>query len=133
LPYHFEFDATNRILRGRLEGHITDDILKEFYRMVEKYAAQTDPCAGIVDMSAVTALEVSPETIRGLASLAPAMPDASRHRFIVSPSPSVFGMARMFQLLGEKTQPNLHVVHLPEEVWTFLGIQEPQFERMQAV
>ena len=128
MPYHFEFDETNRILRCRFDGRVNDEALKEFYRLAAEYVAQTDPRAAIIDLSAVTSFEVSPETIRELAKSAPAMPDPSRPRCIVAPSPQIFGLARMFEIEGEVTRPNLHVVHTLEEAWAILGVQGFQFK-----
>ena len=33
MPYYFEFDPENRILRGRFDGVVTDELLREFYRL----------------------------------------------------------------------------------------------------
>lgn len=131
MSYHFEFDSKNEILRCRFEGPVTDEALKEYYRVAEKYVALTSPRAGIVDMSAVTSFLASPQTVRGLASLPPTMPDSGRPRFIVAPAPQVFAMARLFQLQGEETRPNLHIVRTLDEVWAFLGVQETRFEALE--
>jgi hypothetical protein len=127
VPYQFEFDETNRILRCRFDGRVTDEDLKESYRLAAEYMAQTDPRAAITDLSAVTSFEVSPETIRELAKSAP-LPDPNRPRCIVAPSSNVFGMARMFEIEGEVTRPNLHVVRTLEEAWAILGVQGLTFE-----
>jgi hypothetical protein len=127
MPYHFDFDSAHRILRCQLEGRVTDAELKEFYRETEKYAAQFDPLGGIVDMSDVTSLEASPETIRELARSQPAMPNPDRPRVLIATSPPVFGIARMFELQGQETRPNLHVVRTEEEAWAILGVRKPQF------
>jgi hypothetical protein len=37
-------------------------------------------------------------------------------------------MARMFEILGEGTRPNLHVVRTLEEAYKVLDVREPQFE-----
>jgi hypothetical protein len=128
MPYHFEFDSTHRILRCRLEGRITDDGLREYYRDLEKYSTQQDPLGGILDMSAVTSLEVSPKTIRELAKSAPAMPNPGRPRVIVAPSPLIFGISRMFEMQGQETRPNLHVVRSEKEALAILGVTETKFE-----
>lgn len=128
MPYHFEFDSANRILRGRPEGTLTDEDLKEFYRMAEEYTELTNPRAAVTDMTSVTSMEVSPQTIRELANLPPAVADPSRPRCIIAASPQIFGMARMFELLGQDTRPNLHVVRTEKEAWAILGISEPEFE-----
>jgi hypothetical protein len=131
MPYHFEFDSTNQILCCRLDGQVTDEGLKEFYRVVADYVARTAPHAGILDMSGVTSFEVSTQTIRDLAMSPPAMPDPSSPRFIVAASPQIFGMARMFELQGQKTRPNLHIVRIQEEAWAALGVHQPKFEPIQ--
>jgi hypothetical protein len=34
----------------------------------------------------------------------------------------------MFELQGQETRPNLHVVRSAKEVWVILGVEEPQFD-----
>jgi hypothetical protein len=131
MPYHFEFDSTNRILRCRFEGQITDEDLKAYYRLLQQYDAQIAPLAGILDMSEVTRFGVSTQTIRELADLPPAMADASRPRCVVATSPEIFGMARMFELHGESTRPNLHVVRTQNEALAILAVREPKFEPIE--
>jgi hypothetical protein len=132
MPYHFEFDPVNRILRGRFEGRITDELLKEFYGLAGGFFERSGARAAITDFSAVTALDVSPQTIRDLASLPPVILDQELPRFIVAASPGIFGMARMFELAGQDTRPNLHVVRTMKEVCVILGIVDPKFEPVLA-
>jgi len=131
MSYHFEFDSANRILLAWFEGKVTDADLKEYYRMAERYVAATNPSAGVLDMSAVSFLEVSPQTIRELASLPPAFSDPHQPRCIIAPSPKIFGMARMFELQGQPTRPNLHVVRTAKEAWAILGVSKPKFEPLE--
>ena len=58
----------------------------------------------------------------------PAILDPELPRFIVAAAPGIFGMARMFELAGQHTRPNLHVVRTMKEVCVILGITEPKFE-----
>lgn len=131
MTYRFDFDSTNQILRGQLEGRVTDEDLKEFYQLAREHVVRTSPRVGIADLSAVTSFEVSPDTIRDLAKSSPAMPDPSEVRFIVAPAPSIFGLARMFQVEGESTRPNLHVVCTLREVCAILGVQKVNFNPIQ--
>jgi hypothetical protein len=128
MPYVFDFDSTNRVLRCRLEGCITDDELKAFYRASAEHVASTSPRAAISDFSAVDAFEVSPETIRELARSSPVMSNPELPRFVIAVSPKIFGMARMFELEGQSTRPNLHVVQSPEAACAILGIKNLHFE-----
>jgi hypothetical protein len=89
------------------------------------------PAREFWDMSAVTSLEVSPDTIRELANLPPALSDSSRPRCIIASSPKIFGMARMFELQGQHTRPNLHVVRTQKEAWAILGVSNPKFEPIE--
>jgi hypothetical protein len=131
MAYHFEFDSANHVLRGLLVGTITDEVLKEFYRISEKYIALTNPRSTVTDMSSVTSLEVSAQTIRELANLPPVLADPSRKRCIIAPTAQAFGMARMFELQGQETRPNLHVVRTQREAWAILGVIKPKFELVQ--
>jgi len=131
VSYYFEFDATNKILGAHFEGRVTDHELKEYYRAAGKYLAKTAARAAITDFSDVTSFKVSPKTIRELAELPPAMPDPRWPRVIVAPAAHIFGIARMFQLQGESTRPNLHVVTTLKEAWAVLGVQKVKFERVR--
>ena len=127
MAFHFEFDPSHGILRCRLEGDVTDESLKECYEIACKYAARTNPGVGIMDFSNVASFNVSSQTVRDLAYRAPRMP-GSRPRFLVAPSTHVYGLARMFQQYGSEARPELQVVRSVDEVYTFLGVREPQFE-----
>jgi len=128
MPYYFEFDPVNRILRGRFEGTVSDELLKEYYGVAGEYFARTAAQGAITDFSAVTSFEVSPQFIRELASSPPAILDQEFPRFIVAASPPIYGTARMFELAGQDTRPNLHVVRTMKEVCVILGITDPKFE-----
>lgn len=128
MSYCFDFDSKTRIIRCRFEGGITDQTLKDYYGVAAKLVASKVPNAGILDLSAVTSVDISPQTVRELANSTPTIPDLTSPRFIVAPSPRLFGLARMFELQGQETRPNLHVVRSAKEVWVILGVEEPQFD-----
>jgi hypothetical protein len=128
VPYYFEVDSTNRIARCRFEGRLTDEELKECYRVAREIVALKDPHAGIVDLSAVTSFKVSLRTIYELANSPPIMLNPDRARVIVAEPLHIFGMARLFALVGQHTRPNLHVVRFEKEAWAILGVREPQFK-----
>jgi hypothetical protein len=127
VPYQIDFDTTNRILRARFIGVVTDDDLKKVYRLCEEQATRVDPLSGITDFTDVTAVAFSPQTMRDLARTKPIMPDPSRPVIFVAPTPDLFGMARMFELQGAESRPNLQVVHTPEEAYRILNVRDPQF------
>jgi len=128
MGFRFECERVNKILLIRVEGRVTDELLAGSYRAAQKYAALMDASVSIMDCSSVTEFDVSTERIRQLANQEPVLLDPKRPRFIIAPKTSVFGLARMFQTMGESTRPLLKVVHTLDEAFAALGIQSTHFE-----
>jgi hypothetical protein len=127
-----EFDPANKILLLQFEGQLTDESVSEFYLAIRKYWTTADASRGIVDFSCVTEFALSTNLIRQMAKQEPCMPDAmNRPRVIVAPEPHVFGLARMYQIMGESTRPLLKVVHTLDEALAELGVRSPHFERVE--
>ncbi len=129
MPFVMDFDARNNILRVTLQGRVTDEVMSDCYATVAKYAASHPPCRGITDMSEVEEFDVSSNTIRQMAEAPPAFP-TEYMRILVAPKAHVYGMARMFQILGAKTRPNLHIVHTMDEAYSLLQVESPEFSRV---
>jgi hypothetical protein len=133
MAYSFEFDPVNAILQTRFSGQVTDELLRSYYFAAGKLAARMHPRAAILDLTDAASFEVSPQTLRDLAREAPALPDVTAPRFVIAPTDYLYGMARMFQLLGEETRPLLHVVRSRNEVFAALGVPEPKFEPVEPI
>jgi hypothetical protein len=127
VAFVLDFDAKHNILRVTLEGHVTDAILVEAYAAMARCAAARPACRGIADITGVTKFDVSNTTVRRLAETAPAIPTA-QVRVFVAPTTFVYGMARMFQMLGEKTRPNLHIARTLNEAYSLLQVESPEFD-----
>lgn len=127
MPFHFDFDLSNKIIRCRFNGLITDDNLKEFYETASKYGALNPSFIGILDTSGVTVVNLSSKTIRELAMQPPAFPDPDIPRIIIAGSTELFGLARMFDLHGSATRPNLHVVRTVREAFAILHVTDARF------
>jgi hypothetical protein len=121
-----DFDEKNNILRATVHGRMSGAILLEFYAATAKYMASHPPCRGIFDFSPATEFEVSSHAIRELAAAPPAFP-AGYARVLVIPKDFIYGLARMFQILSEKTRPELHVVRTMDEAYLLLQVESPQF------
>jgi hypothetical protein len=131
MPYLFDFDFANEILRCRLTGEVSDDVLKDFFRAGAEYAARTRPKAGVVDLSEVTLFEASARTIREVARSTPVFRDRDVRRVVIAPSSTIYGMMRMFEIEGEDKRPNLHVVRTEQEAWAILAVENPQFDPLE--
>jgi len=126
--FQFEFDSSNRILLVRFEGRLTDDLLKEFYQLAGKYWTATKPRAGIADYSWITGVDASAEMIRRLANQEPTADVTGCPRIIVAPHNYAFGLARMFQIVGEAKRPLLSIVRTLDEAFAALEVRSPYFE-----
>jgi hypothetical protein len=127
MPYHFEFDSDYRILVIVLEGHVRDQEMLQINREIEARISELSPSAGITDASAVTTFDVATHTIRELA-LHPSPYPPAIPRFLVAPTDYLFGMARMYQISGERE--HVQVVRSREEALAALGVQKPKFEKL---
>ncbi|MFZ0957235.1 MAG: hypothetical protein WAN60_12885 [Candidatus Sulfotelmatobacter sp.] len=120
-----DFDAKNAVLRVTIEGVVTDESLLKSYAIVAKYFASHPPCHGILVFSH-TKFDVSSDVVKRLAAGASAFP-AGFMRVFVTPSDVVYGMARMFQILAEKTRPDLHLVRSLDAAYKLLQLESPEF------
>ena len=126
MSFVLEFDAQNNILRGAVEGGLTDAIFLDYYGVAAKYTASHPPCRGIWDLSKVTTFDVSSQFLRQLAEMPQVIP-AGYLRVVVAPHDLLYGMMRMLQILTEKTRPDLHVVRTIEEAYHLLHAESPEF------
>jgi hypothetical protein len=70
--------------------------------------------------------DVSSEAIRRLAARPPAFADGQATVFVASKD-YVYGLARMFQMLGEGSRRNLRVVRTIDEAYRLLRVDSPEF------
>jgi len=127
VPFYWDFDQVNGILRFRLAGRITDEEVHDYYREASEIALAVNPRAGIMDLSDVISLDVSRQTISNLAKGVPILPDPERPRIVIASSTLVLGITRMFLTEGEVTRPNLYVVQTQEAAWAILGVKDVHF------
>jgi hypothetical protein len=128
MPYHFEFDSEHKILVLVADGVADDGEIMTVNEVIAPQVARLRPSAGISDLSRVTKFDVSGDAMRTAARQPSPYPD-SIPRFIVAPQEYVFGMARMYELVGYPTRSNLKVVRSMQEALAALGVTDlPKFE-----
>jgi hypothetical protein len=126
MGFVLDLDVRNNILRVTLEGSVADAILLDAYATTARYAESHAPCRGIWEVSEVTEFEVSSDVIRRLAGSSPII-RSGYMRVVVAPQDFLYGMMRMFQILGEGTRPDLHVVRTLDEAYRLLQVESPEF------
>ena len=126
----FEFDYKNRIGKGTFGERVTAESLKNYYRAGAALMVGADFRGTIMDFSKTKTFHLTKLFIRDLADRPPADRSVSRPRVIVAPGLGVFALAKLFEVLGKKTRPNLHVVRTLGEAFEILGCSNPQFQRI---
>ena len=124
----FDFDSTNRILRSRLAGKVSDEEFIDFYRGISRRAIHLSPSAGIIDLSGVTSFDVSVQVMGTLATLPSVVQDPNFLRIVIAPSSETFAMMRMFGTAGEQAHPNVKVVQTERDAWALLSVNAPRFD-----
>lgn len=119
-------DDVSQVLLIRFEGVITDDVLLDHYKTVRNWIAAHGYYSQISDFSGITSLQVTARAINHLAASAPLVPD-NYLRIVVAPQDNVFGMARMFEMLGSPTRSNVHIFRTIAEAYCLAGIEAPDF------
>jgi hypothetical protein len=117
------FDELNRILHIGFNGIVTDDVLFRCYEQVREWIAFHGHCSSISDFTDVTSFEVTALAVSQLAAGKPLVPDDFL-RIVVAPQDEVYGMARMFEVLGSPTRDKLHIVRTLEEAYRLAGIEK---------
>ena len=131
MGFFFEDDTRNNLIRCTWQGKVSDDTLFEVHSAGGKLLAARRACKVIDDFSGVTQIDISSEAVRRLANLPSAVPQGSVH-VIVAPQDLMFGLSRMYSILGEASHPNLHVVRTVKEAYELLGVTSPEFSRVSA-
>jgi len=126
MAFIFDFDPTHQVLRSTFSGRVSDEDLLNHQRVGALLVTSLGPRFAIIDLSGADPFDVTVEGMRALAKLAPAMPQRDRPRVVIAPSDYAFGLARIFEIEGEATRPNLHVVRSTKEAWAILGLEMAQ-------
>lgn len=127
MPVHFEFDPKNRVLRVVAKGEVGDAEMLAVNSRIAQRVERLNPSAGITDLSAVKRFTASSKAVQTAARQPRPYPVGIRW-FIVAPTDEIFGLARMYELVGSRKRPNLKVVHTLQEALAALGVEHPAFE-----
>ena len=107
----FSFDATLRARVATYTGRVDDRELLETYTALLTAADYDTTLNDLVDLTSIENLEVSSDALRELVRVfQPIDPYLSgRRRAIVAPSDSVYGMARMYEILRSDSPEEIRV------------------------
>jgi len=129
MPSHFEFDVEHKVLLFVLEGEVGNAEILGSNSKIAEQASRLHPASVIADVSGITKLDVSSDVIRS-AARRPTPNVVEAALVIVAPQEHLFGMARMYEMVGSRTRPNLKIARTREEALAGLGVPNAKFERL---
>lgn len=130
MPHHFEFDSEHKILRLVLEGDIKGGEYSGLTAELREQVRRMQPLAGITDGGSITNFDVTSQALRSAALEGSPYPPETP-RYIVAPSDYLFGLARMYELIGNHSEGRLQVVRTMGEALVELGAANSKFERVE--
>lgn len=129
MPHHFEFDSEHKILRMVLEGDMEAEEFLGLHSEIRAQVGRLHPLAGIADCASIENFNVTSQTLR-TAALQGSPYSPTTPRYIVAPSDHLFGLARMYELVGDAGKGKLEVVRTLEQALADLGVVDARFERL---
>ncbi len=127
----FQYDAAQQLFLVTFDGELRDAELRDAYRKTQQFATRFAIRRGILDGLNIRSFEASPETIRSLAHQAPMFPE-NTDRCVVVTHDALFGMARMYQMLGGESRERLRIVRTLQEAYDYLRLKTPlQLETLE--
>jgi hypothetical protein len=127
MDYQVDLDPTHAVIRLTVTAEIlTPELAEDIHNRLARLASSGGPFAAIVDLSGVTSLGLSADKVRNIAFREPPVPGGRTH-VAVAREPSVFGMARMFQLYRDFFGEQYQVVYSLEEAYDIVGAHPEDF------
>lgn len=118
---HVTVDVSQRLVLSTFSGELTDADVVGAASLIRSHPDFDPGFSEILDYSGVTAASVSTSVVQELSRRESLYNLASVHA-IIAPQDVIFGLARMAQVFGEKTKPNVVVVRSMEEAREFLRL-----------
>jgi hypothetical protein len=124
------FDVRHRVLLVRFGKVLSQPALERMQAAVRRFAAESGPCPGILDLGAVEEVTIQTHFIANLARQGAVL--SGQRRVLVAPRDETFGLSRMFGLYQAGTGDEPFVFRTLAQAYTALGIDEPDFRPVDA-
>jgi hypothetical protein len=125
MPCTLTIDRKAGVVYSLYHGEVGEkDVAEQVARMRTHRDFRPSMCE-IVDLTNVTMIDVDTDGVHRLATRMSPFAAAAK-RVIVAPEDLAFGLARMFQQIGEKQRTNLRVVRTLRQAWEHLALERDE-------
>jgi len=114
-PYQIDLDPVHSVIRLTVKAEtVTLELAEEIYIRLNRLSASGGQYAAIYDLSEAKDTTIATDMVRAYARRSPSVPMGRPH-VVVGEAPSIFGLARIFQMCREYVHGEFQVVHTLEE------------------
>lgn len=125
MPVILKIDLRRRIVYSSFYGRITGDELIKHRSAIASDPNFNPEFSEIVDLSEVTEVSVTENTIATMAATETLYSPSVLH-IVVAPDAKTGKLAKDFKTLAQSSRPNLHIVRTRAEAYKLLGTKPKQ-------
>ena len=116
-------DMSKRLVVSTFSGEVDDAELVNHVSAIRSHPDFDPSFSEIIDFSGITGGKISTSAVETM-SQRPSIYNSTSMHVIIAPQDFMFGLARMSQVLAEKTKPNVLVVRTIEEAYKFMKLEK---------
>lgn len=122
MPFHYQIDVQRRILFTTGEGIVTDADLRKLQIGLQNESDFQPGFSELINLQAVTSVEITGDGLRTIYRSDLFSKDS--RRAIFAPTDVLYGMSRMYQIIDDDSDTELHVFRDMAEARKWLGLEE---------
>jgi hypothetical protein len=127
MDYQVDLDPTHRVIRLTVTAPVvTLEFAEDCYLRLSRIASSGGPYAAIYDLSRAMDTTISTDMVRSFARRPPSIPPG-RPQVLVGKQPSIYGLARVFQICEEFRGHQFEVVWSLAEAYDMVGARPEDF------
>src|SRR5262249_44173561 len=128
--FTLSLERTHRVLLSCFTGTFTLDVIARCDRAVMMILGREGPVRGILDFSAVDAVDIPADRLKARAQQPPMA--AGHERIFVATKPSALAFAQTYAALhGEFSGTAPRIVSTRSDAYALLGLTNPKFEPLE--
>jgi|SRR6185437_9427890 len=122
MPVILKINPQKRVVHSTFFGLVTDEELLAHGATIRSHPEFKPDYSEIVDLTMVTDLQVSRESLQKLARQKSIFHDSVKHA-VIAPKDLTFQQAQEFQSMASPKRPNLKVVRTAAEAYEFVELK----------
>ncbi|HYC63773.1 MAG TPA: hypothetical protein VEC14_03495 [Reyranellaceae bacterium] len=132
--YSLFVDRSQKVLQVRISGVLTEQVMAEIDAGVRTFLRAEGPHRRIMDLSAVSELDVPMAMLENRARHVPVSPEVTPARAYIAPTPYLFAMCRMFTSYQAACgAPPTEVFRTFDEACAWLRIRWPDLQPVESI